>query len=129
MQTWLREKIDHITTEFLAGGGHGAVYEAQFLAYLECGIKASKGNPTRIWTEFTALCVEAAAEGEPPRSYSCRITDRQELVDALRTFQRRFETPRKARFAAPSPPAQTEPVTSSSEGEALGLFDLLTGED
>ena len=123
MQGWLRSKLDHITTEFLDGGGYGAVYEAQFRAYLEC-LLVTRGQSANFWERFKEAC-----EGEKPHNLAYYIEDRQELVDALQAFQKRFNLPRKVdAVSVPEATAQNEPVTSSGDDGALDLFDLL-GED
>lgn len=129
MDAWLQAKLDHITTEFLGGGGYGAVYEAQFLAYLEVLLQVRGQDPARVWTDLEAVRKAETPEGEPVRSFSHAITDRQELADALKRFQRRFSLPRKAKFIPP-PAAQVEPASSSDEGgdEDMDLFDFFDQE-
>jgi len=132
MQGWLRSKLDHITAEFLGGGGYGAVYEAQFLAYLECLLvvfhqDVAPGNQSaNFWEQFKEACVAATPEGKTPRNFTFYIEDRQELVDALRAFQKRFDLPSPSKFISPA--AQNEPEASSGGEEAMDLFDLLGGD-
>jgi len=127
-QRWLRDKLDHIAKEFLGGGGYGAVFEAQFLAYLECLVVVRRGDPAEVWTRFREECEAAAPEGEEPVCHSNRISDRQELADTLRAFWQSFD-PEVPAQEDPAPGAQEEPEAgSTTEQEPLGLFDLLGDE-
>jgi hypothetical protein len=132
MRAWLDSKLDAITKEFLDGGGYGAVFEAQYIAYLECQ-EFQSGGPAAaalVWSLFTEVCTEAVTGDEKPTSFSSRITDRQDLVDALKKFRGRFAGPRKSRFVPPAPDQSDDLVRSEDEGEEpLGLFDLLTEDD
>ncbi len=127
MISWLRDKLDQITGEFLGGGGYGTVFEAQFLAYLECYVAARGGDPTTVWSKLRQRQQEIP-EGEEVRSFSHTITDRQELVDVLQTFRRQFEGPRKSNYSPTAARAQPESVARSREGMEA-ILDLLGGED
>jgi hypothetical protein len=114
MQTWLLDKLDHITEEFLGGGGFGTVFEAQYLAYLECLLTA-RGHPADIWTRLREMRQKSTPPGEPVRSLSYVIEDRQELVDALLAFRAQFEGPSRAKL----------PSTRGIEA----VLDFLGGDD
>ena len=109
MQKWLLSKMDLITAEFLKGEGYGAVYEAQFLAYLECLLVASGKDPNILWDAYRA----EAKDGCKPRCFAHRLTNRQDLVDALQGLQRKFAVPRRRRSA---------PKTSGGD-DILDLFE------
>lgn len=128
MQVWLRGKLDHITQEFLEGCGTGAVFEAQYLAYLECAVADRQGSEVagRVWDEWTEVCSRATPDGEPVRCLSSRVLDREELVAALRRFQGRFDGPVQ-RVRVPRDRAKTPKRSSQDEG--IDLFALLAGED
>jgi len=134
MQQWFTSKMEHITKEFIEGGGYGAVYEAQFLVYLEAREVACHGGDTedRFWLKFTEACKARTPEGKDTKCFAFYIEDRQELVDALAAFARQFTGPRRTKFAAPkesTPVAQPEPPTSSTDEPKMDLFDLLSEED
>lgn len=111
MQNWLRTKFDHITAEFLAGGGTGAVFEATYLAYLECLVAHWGGTDqaARVWIEWGEVCTKATPSGEPVRCMSNRVTDREELVKSLHQFRRRFEGPTHRAIRLPAPKVQPSP--------------------
>ena len=123
MQNWLRRKLDHITQEFLAGEGYGGVFEAQYLAYLEClvahwqGVLATPG----VWVAWHEVCAKATPKGEKVTCLSNRIADRAELVRALNQFRRRYTGPTRRFRAQPAPE-----VRSTEEG--IDLFDLISGD-
>ena len=122
MQEWLRSKLDHITREFLAGGGYGGVFEAQYLAYLECLVASVSGPQAapRVWDGWHEVCAQATPEGEQPCCLSNRVESREELVKALQQFRLRFEGPRRRIFRVPT-------KTKKAPAE-LDLFDLLNGD-
>ena len=115
MQGWFRSKLDHITQEFLAGGGYGAVFEAMFLAYLEGQVAHTYGavKASEVWARWGALCAE---KGTPAQSMSSHLSDREELVAALQKFQRQFEGPGKRRFQPP------KAARSGGGDDVLDLF-------
>jgi hypothetical protein len=122
MQVWLRSKLDHITQEFLDGGGYGGVYEAQFLAYLECLVAHWHGTPRvdSFWPEWRKVCAKATPEGKKVQALSNWLQDRKELVKALRDFQSQFDGPTPKRFRPPKQ-AQAADVPRSEPD----LMDLL----
>lgn len=129
MIPWLRTKLDTITKEFLDGGGFGAVFEATYLAYLECYIAARNGDFHKMWHDFRADCVKLTPEGEEPRGHYHRTEgNRQALVDLLVAFRSRYEGPRKAK-PEPTVKAQSDAPASSTEGEGLDLFDIIGGDE
>lgn len=130
MTEWIAAKLQYITDEFLAGGGNGQVFECAFLCYIECR-EAMRGNdPKVVWIRFNEQQREVAGEGRDPVALSSTITDRQELVDALLLFARRFEGPRsqRIRITPSKEPAQIEP-TGRAEEESADLLDFLSGDD
>ena len=92
---------------------------------MEC-LLVFRGQSSNFWERFKEACVEATPEGEKPHNFAFYIEDRQELVDALHAFQRRFDLPSPSKFI--SPVAQNESTASSGGEEAMGLFDLLGGD-
>lgn len=122
MQTWLLTKLDHLTQAFLAGGGYGGVFEAQYLAYLECLVAATRGLAAAesMWADWYDVCAKAAPEGEKATCLSNRVPDREELVAALQQFQRRFDGPTRRVLRVPKPRSRT--------GEEVNIFDLLNGD-
>lgn len=122
MQVWLRAKLDGLIQEFLDGSGYGGVYEAQFLAYLECLVAHEYGVPrvTAFWDEWRTVCAAKTPQGGQVQCLSNLIQDREELVRALREFQRRFTGPTKRRFKAPVPPAP--PV------QGVDMIDFILGK-
>jgi hypothetical protein len=128
MPDWFRNKLDHITKEFLDGGGYGAVFEASFIAYLECLLVHRGGQPVDIWGLWTGVCKEATPEDEPVQCLSNRVPDREELVKALQNFRGRFDGPTRHSLVVTSE-AQLDPLPRSTETGGLDLFDLLTGDN
>lgn len=128
MHVWLRDKLQNVTKEFLDGASFGTVFEAVYLAYLECLVAHWRGVPAarEVWEGWHKVCEERTPPGEKVSCLSTWVTDRQELVDALQAYQRRFEGPTPRRFKLPKE-AQPEPEKRSDDGE-FGLLDLLTGE-
>lgn len=122
MQTWLLAKLDHITQEFLAGGGYGGVFEAQYLAYLECLVAVTRGSAAAesLWADWYDVCAKAAPEGEKATCLSNRVTDRAELVTALQECQRRFDSPTRRTLRTPK--------AKTNATEAVDIFDLLNGD-
>lgn len=118
MQAWLISKMDHITQEFLAGGGYPWAYEAQFIAYLECWVVIRRGEEAAasLWADFHKLCLET----DPPTSLGGRNVTRKEMVAALRQLQRRFEGPQPKSFKIPPPAKAAQP---------LSLSDFLSGPE
>ena len=94
MLEWFRSRLDSLTSAFLEGHGYGAVFEAQFLAYLDGLVASTRGEEaaSRVWVGWHEVCASKAAGG-PPVCLSNVIQDRQDLVDAMRAFQRQFEGP------------------------------------
>ena len=126
MRQWLTSKLEHITKEFLEGGGYGEVYEAQFIAYLDC----RESHLPDFWERFKTACDARTPEGQEPRCFAFYIEDRQELVDALAEFARQFDGPRATRVVVEEPVrAQPEPAASSTSEPEMTLFDLLSEED
>lgn len=120
MQTWLQSKLDHITQEFLAGDGYGAVFEASFLAYLECLVACQQGasKAGRVWSEWADICAQDAPKDEKVQCLSNRVTDRKALVDRLQGFQICLDGSGPAPDGAPVNPPAIE-----TEGDLFELFD------
>lgn len=118
MTKWLIEKLKLLTQEFQAGHGPSEVFEAFYLAYLECLQVAEGRDASRVWSQWTLWCQEQAGEGEPVQPMN-RMTDRQGLITALTTFQRHLCPPVQARIRAPVPP-ETSPVD-----DLLDMFEVL----
>ena len=124
MKDWLRQKMDSLALSFQEGAGEGAMFEAQYLIYLECLVAATKGpdDAPIVWEGWVEVCTEAATEGQGPLCLSSRVTDRGELVAALQRFQRRFEAPKKG----PRPRKTRPHIHSEPEGD---LFAFLSEDD
>lgn len=111
---WLQAKLDAITSEFLSGGGHGAVYEAQFLAYLDCLLVARGAPSSEMWAAYREACRQATPEGVGPRCFALNLPHRKTLVEALQAFQ-------EARLSGGADP-ETPP------GDLTGLLDFFDGQ-
>ena len=129
MQQWLREKLDAITKDFLAGNGLGIAFEAQYLVYLESLVAFTQGISVseHVWDEWHKVCSNAAPTGERVYCLSFRVSNREELVKALQKLRKHFLDPigvlkRQVRKAHPVA-VETPPV----QVQAPSLQDFLFG--
>lgn len=127
MDKWLHAKMESLTDEFLSGLGVGWVYEAQYLAYLECYVFARFDQAHTFWIDYAEYQKAQTPEGQPPSQLAHHL-DGSDLVNALRQFRRRYEGPRKANFVVPPSKKPVIEVPPDQTEMALGLFDLLGGE-
>lgn len=116
--SWFQWKLDAITSEFLTGSGHGSIYEAQFLAYLD-GLLVALGVPScEMWNGYREACRRLTPKGTDPRCFSLNFPERRSLVDALQEFKNQRENLVEEWTPPPAVGAQEEP---------LGILDFLEG--
>jgi len=119
VKTWLLKKLDYMEQGYLKHGGSPQVFEAQYLAYLECYVSATKGDPNKVWTLLREIRAQETPEGENVRGYSHTLTGTK-LVKALSSLRHRLGGPsRKGTLQG----AQLPPPVRSEE--VMDLFDWL----
>jgi hypothetical protein len=117
MEDWLQSKLDQITREFLAGDGTGLLFEAQYLAYLECLLMYAHGTPQaeHLWVSWQACCAQNTPSGMKVRCLSHHVMDRPKLAQHLDQIRRQSQGPKALN------------IPCAILDERMDLFDLLSG--